>query len=418
MTEKKENPSSCPPEAIDNDNTKGDELIKSELFGSNKIFVDESVLSLDYIPQELLRRDKQIQFVATQLSPAARGHKPHNFVLYGVRGCGKTVVVRYVLKKLQLEETAKPVYVAYVNCAHIRAETHILRNIIVSIDAHTKVPKCGISTGYYYDALYELVNQLGCILIVVLDEIDQINGDQLLYNLSRAGENGYIADNHISVIGITNHLQFGDSLSLSVKSSFGRISQVFSPYSFSDLSDILRSRADLAFRKGVLDDEVIPFCATLSATLDGDARKAIELMRTAGVMAVETDSDNITDEHVKLAKDRLEGDKVVDMILSLPRQQQVMLYAIYSFIFKHKKKRKATTTGDVYNEYLRQYDNFGFGLEPLPRSLFGDYVSKFGEMGFVETIKVHRGRYGLTREISTLIPLNEVLKIFKAEFEN
>ncbi len=180
-SEKKENPPSGQPVAGENDNTQGRELIKSELFGSNKIFVDESVLSLDHIPQELLRRDEQIRFVLRQLGPAVRGNKPKNFILYGVRGCGKTVVVKYVLKWLQREKTVKPVRVAYINCAHNQAETHIVRDIIASIDPDTKVPACGISKGYYYAALYQAVKRLGCVLVVVLDEINQINDDKILY---------------------------------------------------------------------------------------------------------------------------------------------------------------------------------------------------------------------------------------------
>jgi len=67
----------------------------------------------------------------------------------------------------------------------------------------------GFSLDYYYSALWDIIQKWNVSLVIVLDEIDYLKNDVLLYNLSRAGESRLLPNRHfISTIGISNDLHY------------------------------------------------------------------------------------------------------------------------------------------------------------------------------------------------------------------
>ena len=74
------------------------------------------------------------------------------------------------------------------------------------------------------------MNDFGGITIVVLDEIDKLRGESILYNLLRARENMDITEGFISIIGISNDLTYKERIDPRVISSFGSREYVFPPY--------------------------------------------------------------------------------------------------------------------------------------------------------------------------------------------
>ncbi|MBQ5802957.1 MAG: DUF5009 domain-containing protein [Bacteroidales bacterium] len=94
------------------------------------------------------------------------------------------------------------------------------------------------------------------------------------------------------------------------------------------IGDILSERAELSFNEGVLDDDVIPLCSAMAAKEEGDARYALDLLKSAGELAFDEESERVTSEHVRKAKDTIEHNKIIEIISTLPLQQQRVLEAI------------------------------------------------------------------------------------------
>lgn len=65
------------------------------------------------------------------------------------------------------------------------------------------------------------------------------------------------------------------------------------------MSDILSERAELSFTENVLEPGVIPLCSAMAAKEEGDARYALDLLKNAGELAFDEDSDKVTSDHVK-----------------------------------------------------------------------------------------------------------------------
>ena len=80
-------------------------------------------------------------------------------------------------------------------------------------------------------------------LVVVLDEIDYLKKDDLLYNISRAGESKFVDNGHfISTIGISNDLHYGENLDPKVTSSMNFKNFIFPLYNTYQLRIILCNR--------------------------------------------------------------------------------------------------------------------------------------------------------------------------------
>ena len=146
------------------------------------------------------------------------------------------------------------------------------------------------------------------------------DGDGILYTLTRT--------DNVSVLSISNYLDFKNLIKSRVTSSLNDKEIVFPPYGANQLSDILSERAELSFNENVLEDDVIPLCSAMAAKEEGDARYALDLLKNAGELAFDNDCKKVTSEHVKQAKDRIEHNKISEIISTLPIQQQRVLEAI------------------------------------------------------------------------------------------
>jgi len=147
-----------------------------------------------------------------------------------------------------------------------------------------KIPDKGLSTSTYYKRLWRVLDTQFEVVLIILDEVDKLDDDDILMQLSRAGEAGKLESCKIGVIGISNKIKYKDRMDERVKSSLCEREFVFPPYDANQLRDIMQARSD-AFKDGVLDSSVIPRAAALAAREHGDARKAIDILRYAGEIA-------------------------------------------------------------------------------------------------------------------------------------
>jgi cell division control protein 6 len=193
-----------------------------------------------------------------------------------------------------------------------------------------------------------------------------------------------------------------------VKSSLSEEEIVFPPYNALQLQDILRKRATQAFKKGAIEEGLIEKCAAYAAREHGDARRALELLRVAGELAEREGLNKVKLQHLDIAEEKIERDKVYEIVETQPKQHQATLHSILSVCLKNKER---VFTGEVYNVYLDICKQSG--LRPLTQRRVSDIIGEFDMLGIIYARVINKGRYGRTREISVSIPENTLPKIQK-----
>jgi cell division control protein 6 len=372
--------------------------MKDDIFAvsGTKIFKNRSILSTKYLPERLIARDQQIQDLANLVKPVLSHGEPRNAMVYGKTGTGKTVVVRYVLKKLHdiVEKDNLNVKSVFINCKEINTTTRIILEILDNIAPENIIVRTGLSTGEYYNFLWEVINKKSVTVIIVFDEIDQLKDHNILYNLSRAGENIHLKDSvFIGVIGLSNDLFFTDKMESRIVSSLGRRDFVFPPYDADQISQILEDRS-IAFEDNVLEEGVVSLCAAYSAQENGDARKALMLLEIAGEVAERENALKVTEKHVLQAYEELNTDCIVELVKTLPLQSKLVLLSIVQL---SKQVNGKMTTGKVESMYQNLCAKIS--TRTLGRTSVSKLISELDMLGIIEAPVQNRGRYGKTRLI-------------------
>jgi cell division control protein 6 len=250
------------------------------------------------------------------------------------------------------------------------------------------------------------------LVIIVLDEVDKLlrkGSDEVLYNLTRINSDLNMA--RVSIIGITNDLNFIEFLDPRVRSSLGEEEIVFPPYDALQLQDILAQRAKMAcINTDVVDNSVMPLCAAFAAQEHGDARRALDLFRVAGELAERERSKKIVERHVRDAKERIEQDRIVEVVKTLPTQTKLVLY---SSILLEKYEPSGISTGEVYNVY-RDLCKLS-SSEILTQRRISDIISELDMLGILNARVVSKGRYGRTKEIHLGVPVAQIKRVLEQD---
>ncbi len=370
-----------------------------KFLNKESLFINKKVLQSNYTPNIILHRDEQIKQIASVLAPALKMEKPSNLFIYGKTGTGKTVSVKYTTNSL-LETAFKnkiPLKVVYVNCKLKKVSDTEYRLVAQLAKEFGKmIPATGLPTDEVYKIFFKAVDSKNQIVILILDEIDQLAkkaGDAILYNLTRINEE--LRKSQLSIIGISNDLVFVDNLDPRVKSSLSEEEILFPPYNALQIQDILRERAKLAFKQGVLSNGVIEKCAAYAAREHGDARRALELLRVAGEIAERSGSQKVLLKHIDLAENKIERERILDAVETQPKQFQAVLY---SLILLSKGKNLVFYTGDIYDVYKDLCDKIN--LRPLTQRRVSDIIGELDMLGIINARIISKGRYGRTREIT------------------
>jgi cell division control protein 6 len=285
------------------------------------------------------------------------------------------------------------------------------------LDPEDPVPISGWPMDVIFEKVLEKLDEkVNRICFLILDEIDVLikntarNQDGIIYNLIRINER--LKKARVSVIGISNVLNFKNMLDSRVLSSLSQEEIVFPAYDANELSQILSNRAQLAFHEGSVEDDVIPLCAALAAKEHGDARKALDLLRRAAEIAERRNAPKVISEFVYMAQEDLESDKVHEFIENLPPQLKTILLSIY-LIQKHQNL-KEIITGDVYNCYLEIYPLIS-GLNKLTQRRVSELVRELDLAGIINARVVSKGRYGRSKMIQLNITTEEARKCLETD---
>lgn len=371
------------------------EAAASDLFpDEHPIFANKQLLQIGHVPEgdRIVGRDDEIRALADQLVDATDGNSPENVIVYGKPGTGKSLVSKYVtrLTEVKAGSSGNDVATAYIECNEDNTETQAVATIGQKLNDPNQsgidIPDTGLSTSRYYKRLWQVLDEQYDAVVIILDEVDLLEDDSILMELSRAEEAEKTTCN-IGIIAISNKTKFVEDLGQRTTSSLQETELFFPPYDATQLREILQNRSD-AFRDGVLTDDVIPLCSAFAAKEHGDARKALDILRNAGKIAYERDDDHVTEDHVRDAQDRAERDRFREMISDSTAHSKTVLLAL-ALLTEHIEA-DTFTSGEIFPVY--QFICKQTTLDPLTERRIRDLISEQDFLDVIQSTKHSRGR--------------------------
>jgi cell division control protein 6 len=253
------------------------------------------------------------------------------------------------------------------------------------------------------------------LLVLALDEFDVLffdkrgNPSDFVYKLiemqSELKEEGFL----FMVFTISNNVLTDYELADRVRSRIGNSEIFFKPYSRDETLDILRQRAKDAFTKKI-EPKVLEQCANLSYLEHGDARRAVDLLRVASDIATK-EKKEISVNHVKKASERLQKDRVEEVISTLSYHSKLALIALAKKTYGLDQDWHSTNS--LYESYKKMIET-----QPVSYRRFSELLTDLENTGLVEPHLSSRGHRGRKAEYMLLVMPELVGKITDEKWWN
>ena len=359
---------------------------------------------------DILHRDDEIKTYYEYLKDIFIHVSPSNLFIYGKPGLGKTVLTKLIFDEVRREAENRGIdlCIINVNCDEIRTEHAILQKLVQEMPTTEPRRVLGNSRDNHTKYLKYLIDKYPGILIFVFDELDKSSSPEMINGIIRT--QSAASGQFPTVIGITNDLELKDRFPSQLKSVLCENGLIINPYDALQLFDIIRARANLAFKKDVIADSEVSLCSAYAAQDHGDARRAIDLLRVSGEVAESKNHAHIEEEDVREAHHKLEVDKVIEVVKTLPSQSKI---ALLSCIYVDNSP-KENDTNNIYAVYRSICDRLGY--DSLTQRRVTDLLSELDQLGIIKGSNFFKGRQGRKKIITKITSKEQALDVIYCEF--
>ena len=313
------------------------------------IFANAAVFSADWVPADFHSRDGELETMATALEPVLDGDPASGLFLSGPAGTGKTSSSRYLLSKLRTH--AGELHTATVNCWSNHSRYRVLYRIVEEI----KGPAAR-TRDHAASALQDTLRTVDAPTVVVLDEADQLDEPEVIYDLYEEPSLAVVITANTKtdvLVGLDERIQSRLRTFIDVE---------FDPYTAGELTPILEQRARHGLQPDVLEPDLL---GDIARTANGNARDAIAALEGAAQRAVEDGAERIETEHVTAAVASASQDVRQETLERLNDHQR----AIYDLI----EAAGPLSPQAIYDRYREQM------ADPRSRRTVRKYVRKLAQ---------------------------------------
>ncbi|MFW6311120.1 MAG: ORC1-type DNA replication protein [Nanoarchaeota archaeon] len=388
-----------------------------KLIQKDSIFKDESKLDINFVPDKLPHRNKELSLLSQLfLNLLKNPNKVSRKVLVtGKTGIGKTVTVKLFGELIKDAANKRGLNIDYIhiNCRKEKTAYKVLIKLVRKLDK--SFPKRGYSPQDILDIIKEYLIKNNLHLIIILDELNyliQVDKD-IIYSLTRIMEDSDSKNQFISIIGIIRDLICLAQIDASTMSTLQRNIIKFDLYSKSQIFDILKYRTDLSLKENVIDDEILRIIADMTSK-KGDIRFALNLIWRACKITEAKEYKSIKMECIRLANQDQMPFATKDILMTM-NPQKLMLISAISFLLK-RKEIDEVSINELTEEYQLKCENLNLPQKSRPQ--LWNYLQELKNSGII-TIRIKskdiRGRRSLIGIPN--IPLDKLNRLLEKYLE-
>ena len=325
------------------------------------IFKNIDAFNPDYVPENYLHRESQMEALAICLRPAFKGGNPINTVVLGSPATGKTTAINKIFNIV--EGNTDKVVCVYVNCQLHTTRFNIFSQIYNKIFGHMP-PETGVPFSRIYGSIMKYLKDEGKSMVVALDDVSYLfhskNANKIFYDILRAHEE--FQGVRTGIFAILSDIEFRHMLDKNVNSVFIPQEIIFEPYTTQEMFDILKDRIKAGFYPDVVSDDLLNQIAE-HASSAGDLRMGIDLLRVSGNFAEADASKTIEKKHLMEALQNTDSASLKSTLKTLSNDEKILLKAITGF------NNDDLVAGDLYKIFIKKtstsYASFDRALNKL-----------------------------------------------------
>jgi len=367
--------------------------LRTKIEQKNSVFSQKRFLDTMFLPSKIIGREPESEMLLQHILSLKDGFVVPFVSVYGRSGSGKSTIVKFVCENLD-----DIISFRFVNLRQAKTVFGCTNMILSSLGDKSLSSAQGLNK-----AIDCIQVQIESILkkedkkffVLVLDEYDVLFSDKrsnpsdFVYKLLQMEENLREKGFWVCMITISNNAMQEHELDDRVKSRMGGVVVPFTPYSQSDVFGILQDRAKIAFRIKV-SKEILEYCSELSSSDHGDARRALDLLRTAGEIC---DGTKITKGNIDSAQKYLQKDRAEEIVSSAPYHMRCVAAAICSLAIVEEQSWAATSS--IYKKYS---EIISPKEKPLSYRRVSDLLVELENSGLVVSRAYSKGRNGYGKE--------------------
>ena len=368
-----------------------------------KAFLKKDALDTSNQPLTIVSRTDEVMKITRFVLDYKQGYVVPLVSIYGRSGTGKSTLVRHVCNYLP------EIKLCFVNLRKAKTVFGGVNLILNELDQPSLPSAHGMNLGMQkiQETILDTMRlQKKKLLVLVLDEFDVIfydkrgNPSDFVYKLvemiAELKNKGCLA----MIITISNNILTDYNLDDRIKSRIGNSEIFFRPYSNEEMLRILRQKAEEAFSEEI-DDSVLERCTEISFLEHGDARRAVDLLRVSAEIAAK-ENKKLAVRHVDWAHQRLQKDRVEEVLASLSNHSQWICRVLAAKSFFHEKDWH--TTMSIYESYKKYSD-----LVPVSYRRFSELLTDLGNSGILASNTSSKGQNGYNSEFKFAVDLQTII---------
>lgn len=317
------------------------------------ILTDRTVFEEGFVPEKIIAREAEIAEFVRCLTPVSSGDYTVNIYLYGQPGVGKTLICKTVL------ETHFTKQFVYVDCFEDSTKHDIMEQVMaqMGIFVHGRPSS---------REMMKRLKKSKKKFLLCLDRCELLKDPEII--------EAFVI-NGCGLVLISNKPLAISKLALSGNDKLYLDEIGFRPYSSEDVFRILKERVQCGVAPNTINDKLL---STVCAMSEGDARRALNIVKLAARNAEILDKGTVSIENVMEAAKQTRTQVISKRVEKLTDGEKI--------IFDVLKDNKRMTSGNLFRIY-RELSN-----GEVSDRCYRQHMVHLRDLGLVKEIGVSKGR--------------------------